>query len=210
MLQGLRDCVPELMPFCRMFDAGDSIHVWYDSEGVAHDIVSVEGGDLGCTDLIAGQSIKVGTLCLSISNDTLQIKYSTTEAGWELREAHAWEGCSLADMPQTRKGNPKLGNFPHNSGDITGQTSHTFSIPLSDALDCDGSGSLCGDSFYIVAHAVACVPATPSSLQAMTAKVASATWPLRVHDPGVAPPPCGRGYSSSAGHPVRPREDSSW
>ena len=107
-----------------------------------------------CTDLVAGQTIKVGTLCTSIvNNNTFQIKYNITEPGWELKEAHAWQGCTLASMPQTKKGNPKLGNFPHNSGDITGQTSHSFSVPMDSALDCNGDGSLCGDSFYVVAHA---------------------------------------------------------
>ena len=85
-------------------------------------VVGDGGSATKCVDLIAGQSIDAGDICLTVNGTNLEVSY-TTQDGWELEEAHLWTGTALADMPQTRKGNPKIGNFPHNSGDITGATS---------------------------------------------------------------------------------------
>ncbi|WP_163832144.1 hypothetical protein [Spartinivicinus ruber] len=93
----------------------------------------VQTDDLSGTQtftLYAGQNIDAGTVSVTVNGDNLDVTYSTT-GGWELVETHVWVGRSLADMPQTRKGNPIPGNFPYHSGDITGQTSYTESIPLS-------------------------------------------------------------------------------
>ncbi|MGI0118251.1 hypothetical protein [Zooshikella sp. RANM57] len=93
----------------------------------------VKTSDLSGTEtftLYAGQNIDAGTVSVTVNDDNLVVTYNTT-GGWELVEGHLWVGRSLADMPQTRKGNPIPGNFPYNSGDITGQTTYTFTIPLS-------------------------------------------------------------------------------
>jgi hypothetical protein len=102
-----------------------------------------------CSTLFAGQTIDAGTVCSSVNNDNLDVTFTTT-GGWELEEAHLWAGTQLSDMPQTKKGNPKIGNFPYNSGDITGATSHTFSVALL------GLGFSCpGDdvTYILAAHA---------------------------------------------------------
>lgn len=101
-----------------------------------------------CQDLIAGQSINVGDVCLEVVGDNLVVTYTTTD-GWELTEAHLWVGANIADMPQTKKGNPKIGNFPYNSGDITGAASYSFSVPLA-SLGSD----LCDMTYFAAAHAV--------------------------------------------------------
>lgn len=117
-------------------------------------------GDVGvnetCTTLYAGQTIDAGNVCTSIENggdfasSFLLVTYTTMD-GWELTEAHAWAGLALADMPQTRKGAPKIGNFPYNSGDVSGQTSLTFRIPLSSLASSEAE--LCDETAYVAAHA---------------------------------------------------------
>ena len=84
-----------------------------------------------CYTLYAGQTIETGMVCVTVNGDNLEVTYSTS-ADWELVEAHLWVGSNIADMPQTRKGNPIPGQFPHSSGDITGTTSYSLSVPLED------------------------------------------------------------------------------
>lgn len=117
-------------------------------------------GDIGenqtCTPLYAGQTIDAGTVCTSVENGSdfgssyLLVEYTTTD-GWELTEAHLWAGLTLSDMPQTRKGAPKIGNFPDNSGDIAGQTTHTFRVLLSSLAGSEAE--LCDQVLYVAAHA---------------------------------------------------------
>jgi hypothetical protein len=117
---------------------------------VAQCVTGVNGqaGDT-CTTLYAGQTIDAGTVCSSVNGDNLDVTFTTT-GGWELEEAHLWVGTQLSDMPQTKKGNPKIGNFPYNSGDISGSTSHTFSVSLA-GLDfsCPGDDV----TYLLAAHA---------------------------------------------------------
>ncbi|MBD3306882.1 hypothetical protein GF339_10675, partial [candidate division KSB3 bacterium] len=85
--------------------------------------------------LLAGQTIPAGTITVEVVEDeagayAFIVTYSTVD-GWELTEAHLWVGTDLAQMPQTRSGNPKIGNFPSQSGEITGATSYTFYVPVT-------------------------------------------------------------------------------
>lgn len=79
--------------------------------------------------LYAGQHIVAGTVSVEVNGDNLDVTYNTTD-GWELVEVHMWTGRNLSDMPQTRKGNPIPGKFPHSSGDIAGETSFAISVPM--------------------------------------------------------------------------------
>lgn len=122
-----------------------------------------------CVDLMAGQFTDAGDVCMSIdaSTDSLVFTYTTTD-GWELTETHLWVGTSLAAMPQTRTGNPKVGNFPYQSGDITGATTWSASIPLStfglsyDDTTCDPV------QFFAAAHAAVQKPNGDGSYQTET------------------------------------------
>ena len=105
-----------------------------------------------CQTLFAGQTIDAGNVCFEIdaSGENMTVTYDTIN-GWELTEAHLWVGDSPEGYPQTRRGNPKIGIFPFNSGDITGATSYSFTVSLADwhdLLQCDQSLSL-----YAMAHA---------------------------------------------------------
>ena len=96
-------------------------------------VVTGDGSGIQCFPLLAGQSIDAGSVCMEVDSGALNVTYTTTD-GWELTEAHLWVGQTLDDLPQTKTGNPIPGKFPYNSGDITGLTSFTFSIPLSNPL----------------------------------------------------------------------------
>lgn len=102
-----------------------------------------------CQTLYAGQTINAGSVCVSVQGQDLSVAYTTTD-GWQLTQAHLWVGDDLATMPQTKTGNPQIGRFPYHSGDISGATSYTFSIPLASlSADLD----LCGHTFALAAHA---------------------------------------------------------
>jgi len=108
-----------------------------------------------CVTLFAGQTINAGSVCVSVSGQDLVVNYATT-GGWELVQTHLWVGDDLLSMPQTKTGNPQIGNFPYKSGDITGATSYTFNIPLASLSD---AADLCGHTFDLAAHAALRKPA---------------------------------------------------
>ncbi|MCO4763490.1 MAG: hypothetical protein KC502_18380 [Myxococcales bacterium] len=114
-------------------------------------LVEISGDS--CVTLLAGQTIDVGTVCTAINGDNVDVTYSTT-GGWGIYEAHLWAGTSLADMPQNKKGNPKIGNFPYNDSDLGGVTSHTISVPLS-TFGLDATMTSCDPvTAFIASHAV--------------------------------------------------------
>lgn len=113
--------------------------------------LSVNGG-FHTVDLIAGQNIDAGDVSVEVAGDSLLVTFETMD-GWELTEAHLWVGQELASMPQTKRGNPKIGNFPFASGDISGDTLYVFLIPLSGFGGTDYATSLCDQTFLIAAHA---------------------------------------------------------
>lgn len=98
--------------------------------------------------LYAGQTIEAGKVTMEVDGQNLVVTYETN-AGWQIQQTHLWVGTDLADMPQTRQGNPKIGNFPYQSGNINGETRYSVSIPLA-VLN-----FFCPDekAYYIAAHA---------------------------------------------------------
>jgi hypothetical protein len=112
-----------------------------DTDGLEDGMLSVP--------LLAGQTIPAGTVDVSLADGKLVVTY-TTSGGWELTEAHLWVGANLADLPQTRKGNPIPGQFPYKSGDITGATTWTFEVPLAAlSFECPRENA----AFFVAAHA---------------------------------------------------------
>lgn len=102
-----------------------------------------------CMDLLAGQDTDAGNVCVEMDNNNLNITYTTTGV-WELTEVHFWIGSNLAGMPQTNKGNPKVGHFPYHSDDITGDKVYFFSIPVQEL---GGEDALCNQTLVAAAHA---------------------------------------------------------
>ncbi len=114
-----------------------------------------------CFDLMAGQSIDAGDVCLSIDGENLVIDYQTQD-GWLLGETHAWVGENADGYPQNKKGNPKIGTFPYNSGDLGWISSYSVTVPIASFTGMfDDLDAMCGvelPAFYMMAHAVVGMP----------------------------------------------------
>lgn len=109
-----------------------------------------DDGGVSAHPLLAGQSIDVGSVSMEVVGSDLIVTYSTT-GEWSLAETHVWVGSSLATMPQTRKGTPKIGNFPHNNSELENATTHSVTIPLASiGFSCPSLDT----NYYVAAHAV--------------------------------------------------------
>jgi hypothetical protein len=95
--------------------------------------------------LCAGQFTDVGTVTVTNTATKLFVKIQLTAAGWELTETHVAAATSLAGIPASKKGNPKIGNFPYSSPHA-GVTEFTYEIPLGDWT--------AGTQLLIAAHGV--------------------------------------------------------
>jgi len=90
--------------------------------------------------------MKVGEVWIWNDGDYLYVKYITTYFGdWELTETHLAVAEYFADIPQTKSGNPKVGNFPYKMMHDPPVTEYTYMIPLTWAP---------GTILYIAAHAI--------------------------------------------------------
>jgi len=106
-----------------------------------------------CADLMAGQHINVGTVCVMNDGDSLYVEYQTT-GGWEMTETHLHvaetsyveieEEWDTSGIPQ-KKGNPPPGQFDYSDphGPVT---DYTYTIDLGDWEPCT--------DLVIAAHAV--------------------------------------------------------
>jgi hypothetical protein len=111
-----------------------------------------------CVELVAAQTIRAGTVCMSIEpQGVMHVLYTTTD-GWELIEAQLAAGDSMSDVPVDDEGNPVIGQFAFDSGDITGATSHAFVVPLLNFhfnADFEDVAESCDSvTAYLAAHAV--------------------------------------------------------
>jgi uncharacterized protein (TIGR02145 family) len=106
-----------------------------------------------CVDLIAGQHIKIGEVCVVNDNHLLHILYKTT-GGWELKETHVavsmdepGTGEWIVNRWQTRQGNPVPGQFPYHNPLLS---IHSYTISLDDITNGVGPD----DIVFIAAHAI--------------------------------------------------------
>jgi len=99
-----------------------------------------------CYDFLAGQTILVGSVCISNDDDNLYVKYQTTEE-WLLNEAHLFVGKDISQTPTTKKGNPQIGQFPYKQEGIN-TNYYEFIVPRYSV------GAIeCGDQIFFTAHA---------------------------------------------------------
>jgi hypothetical protein len=109
--------------------------------------------------LWAGQSIPVGYVEVWNDDDFLYVTYHVYYGDWQLVETHVAVADSLAGIPQTNSGNPKVGNFPYS--DPAGD----YEIPLTWGPD---------TTLFIATHAVVYSPSCGQET----------AWPLRYCDGG--------------------------
>ena len=79
----------------------------------------------------------------------MTVKYTTT-GGWVINETNLAVATSFDDIPQTKKGNPKIGGFQYQSEHDPGVIVVTHDIDLDDLFN----GGPCEGTIYIAAHAV--------------------------------------------------------
>lgn len=99
-----------------------------------------------CYDLIAGQNITAGEVCIYNDTSNVIVTYKTYDE-WLISETHLWIGTDLEDMPTTKVGNPKIGNFPYKEENVNLNIS-TLIIPYSEIGDIS-----CDTTLFIAAHA---------------------------------------------------------
>jgi hypothetical protein len=97
--------------------------------------------------LYAGQSIDAGTVTVTNDASNLYVTFTAT-APWLLSQTHVHVADSLAGIPQTKTGNPKIGNFAYQTTHVPATSTFTYSISKS-ALSLDVNQSV-----VIAAHAV--------------------------------------------------------
>ena len=101
--------------------------------------------------IYAGQFINVGNVTAKAEGENLLVTFTITESDWELTEAQLWVGTTPDGYPQTKKGSPKIGNFPFNAGDITGAVTYSFLVPLS-SLGITNTETCEAFTLYFMAH----------------------------------------------------------
>jgi len=137
-----------------------------------------------CVDLLAGQTLVAGQVCVDNDEDYLYVQYSAA-AGWSIDEVHLFVGNSLTGMPKTRSGNPQVGLFPY--ADLVGGDFFEYKLPLGDfEASCGGS------NLALAAHAV--VQRTDSGKResawgAGTRLVAKGNWATWFEYTTTCPPP---------------------
>ena len=86
-------------------------------------------------DLVAGQNEVVGTVSVSNDNLNIYVTYTITDVEWAITETHVHVATSIDDIPQTKSGNPKVGQFASSSEHDPGVTTVTNTIPLGGMTD---------------------------------------------------------------------------
>lgn len=82
-------------------------------------------GEIGRTDLLAGQTTKVGEIIVSTDGSSLSVTYDISVIGWKLVETHLAIAVNPEDFPINNGGNPKIGLF-----EFSGES--MYNIDLSD------------------------------------------------------------------------------
>ena len=101
--------------------------------------------------LVARRNINAGTVTTEVVGSDLVVTYNTINA-WGLREIHLWAGLDTADMPQRRRGAPRINCFPFQANHLCGATSYSVTIPLADlGISCPVDPDR---EIYVAAHAV--------------------------------------------------------
>lgn len=98
-----------------------------------------------CEVFYAGQNQAIGQVCVANTHNNLTVTYNTVN-GWVMNETHLFIGKTKAEIPQTRTGNPQVGQFPYGETFTPGVTTYTVSLPLADF-------GVFGDTLAVAAHA---------------------------------------------------------
>ncbi len=96
--------------------------------------------------LYAGQTTDAGTVTIGNDEDNLYVTFDT-DSPWVMDQTHLAVADTLAGVPQTKQGNPKIGNFAHQTTHNPAATEYTYTISKA-AASLDGNQSV-----VVAAHA---------------------------------------------------------
>ena len=97
-------------------------------------------------DLIAGRSMKAGTVEVGNDTENLYVTYRL-EGGWVMTESHLEVALSLDGIPQTKTGNPIPGQFRWKRSHDPPAVAYMYKIGLGEV------GFEADDLLYLAAHA---------------------------------------------------------
>jgi len=103
--------------------------------------VSAEEFDLIADGGNVETAFPVGVVEVTNDADNLYVTFSITEGDWEMTETHLDVKTDESLIPQTNKGNPKVGKFEYSNSTV-----HEYTIPIPE-------GCIEGDNVTIAAHA---------------------------------------------------------
>ncbi|MCD4815400.1 MAG: hypothetical protein K8R06_03245 [Methanosarcinales archaeon] len=106
--------------------------------------VSAEEFDLIADGGNVETAFPVGVVEVTNDADNLYVTFSITEGDWEMTETHLDVKTDESLIPQTNKGNPKVGKFDYSNSTV--HTVHEYTIPIPDGCGVD-------DDVTIAAHA---------------------------------------------------------
>jgi len=104
------------------------------------------GRTAACVELITPQEVTVGNVCLSNTQDSLEVRFQVQD-GWFLSETHLAVSASLDGIPKVGPGVPVVGQFRYKSTHATVSTEQAYTISL-DSLEVSP-----GSEIVIAAHA---------------------------------------------------------
>lgn len=129
-------------------------------------LLSVVASAETTVDLLAGQDIVAGTVTVTVIDDGEELwlcvtydTYDTEEDNWKLVETH-FAITAIAEfpdgIPQTKKGNPKVGHFPYGDDELGEYVDGNLVGGEDSYNECDLLSELgveVGDTVYIAAQA---------------------------------------------------------
>jgi len=140
MKGGDRDLKKTLLPIVALVLAASlvvpvAVPAMAHTEAVPYDVPLFAGSE--------GEDILFGEVNIWNDTENLYVQFVISESGWLLEQTHVHVATSLAGIPQTKNGGPKVGKFDHS--DPHGLVKlYTYAIPLTWAP---------GTTLYIAAHA---------------------------------------------------------
>ncbi|WP_027710397.1 hypothetical protein [Zooshikella ganghwensis] len=102
-----------------------------------------------CKTLFANKNETIGTVCFNVdSSGILSALYSLTVSDTTIKEVHLHIGSNMEEIPQTRAGNPKVGNFEYS---YDGLNTTEQLVPLTETVTCGVEPE--EFTYYVAAHA---------------------------------------------------------
>lgn len=83
------------------------------ADGMNKDVYTMLKDGSATTPLLAGQYIPVGNVIVTDVSGMVTVEYLLDANGWRLEGTHLDAKASWVDIPQTKKGNPKVGHFEY-------------------------------------------------------------------------------------------------